>query len=192
MGRDAGFVVQNAVIASTIVDLALIPEVSFKLEDVFKHVDATIARKNYCVVVVAEGAGQELVATREKDATGHTKYGDIGVFLRDQINAHLKPKGGRSFYIDPSYIIRSIPIRPNDHIYCTRLSNDAVHTAMRGYSGVCVGALNNVISIIPSKFVASGKRRVKLTSSNWQLACACANMPSSLSGLCAFSPPART
>merc|ERR1712113_94203 len=39
MGRDAGFVVQNAVIASTIVDLALIPEVKWKLDDVLQHVE---------------------------------------------------------------------------------------------------------------------------------------------------------
>jgi 6-phosphofructokinase 1 len=183
MGRDAGFVVQNAVIASTIVDLALIPEVTFKLDAVMKHLEDTVKRKNYAVVVVAEGAGQEHVATGEKDSTGHTKYGDIGTFLRDKINAHFKPLGGRSFYIDPSYIIRSIPIRPNDHIYCTRLSNDAVHTAMRGYSGVCVGAIHNVVAMVPSKFVAGGKRKVNLTSSNWQLAVACTNMPASLSGL---------
>merc|ERR1719379_3292253 len=99
MGRDAGFVVQNAVIASTIVDLALIPEVTFKLEEVMKHLEDTVKRKGYAVVVVAEGAGQEHVATGEKDSTGHTKYGDIGIFLRDKINAYLKDKGGRSFYI---------------------------------------------------------------------------------------------
>lgn len=183
MGRDAGFVVQNAVIASTIVDLALIPEVKWKLDDVLKHVEEVVARKNHAVVVVAEGAGQEHVATGKRDATGHTVYGDIGTWLRDRINEHMKPKGGRSFYIDPSYIIRSVPISPNDHIYCTRLSCDAVHTAMRGYTGVCVGAIHNVISIIPSTLVASGKRRVKVKSSSWQLAVASANMPAAVSGL---------
>lgn len=164
-------------------DLALIPEVKWKLDDVLQHVEEVVARKNHAVVVVVEGAGQEHVATGKRDATGHTVYGDIGTWLRDKINEHMKPKGGRSFYIDPSYIIRSVPIIPNDHIYCTRLSCDAVHTAMRGYSGVCVGAIHNIISIIPSTLVASGKRRVKVKSSSWQLAVASANMPAAVSGL---------
>lgn len=183
MGRDAGFIPQNATIASTLVDCVLIPEIKYKLEDVMAHVDATLARKNHMVMIVAEGAGQEFVETGESDATGHAKYGDIGIFMRDAVNKHLKPQGGRSFYIDPSYIIRSCPIMPNDHIYCTRLAHDAVHTAMRGYTGVCIGAINNVISIVPSIFVASGKRVVKLKSSNWQLAVASSKMPASLAGL---------
>jgi len=113
MGRDAGFVAMHAALAATIVDLVMIPEVNVKLEDIFDHVDKTLARKGFMVVAVAEGAGQEFVATGEKDATGHTKYGDIGQFMRDAINKHLKEKGrGRCFYIDPSYIIRSVPLNP--------------------------------------------------------------------------------
>merc|ERR1719253_93969 len=182
MGRDAGFVAMNASRASTIVDLCLIPEVSFRLEDVMSHVEGVIKKKGFCVVVVAEGAGQDHVATGAVDSTGHTKYGDIGTFLRDAINAHLKDKGGRSFYIDPSYIIRSCPIRPNDHIYCSRLANDAVHTAMRGYTGVCVGAINNVIGIVPSNLISRGKKRVNIRSTDWQSTVQSCAMPSSLSG----------
>ena len=52
------------------------------------------------------------MATGKKDASGHTIYGDIGVYLRDTLNAYLKPRGGRTFYIDPSYIIRSVPPTP--------------------------------------------------------------------------------
>eukprot|EP00964_Phaeocystis_antarctica_P076674 scaffold47418_cov62-Phaeocystis_antarctica.AAC.2 len=62
---------------------------------------------------------QEYVATGAKDGTGHTVYGDIGVFLRDTLNTYLKSseappasRGGRTFYIDPSYIIRSVPYHP--------------------------------------------------------------------------------
>ncbi|CAE8724184.1 unnamed protein product [Polarella glacialis] len=135
------------------------------------------------VIAVAEGAGQELVATGQKDATGHTVYGDIGVFLKDAVNKHLKEKGGRSFYIDPSYIIRSVPIRPNDHIYCSRLARDAVHTAMRGYTGVCIGPVHNIIVVMPSSLIAAGKRRVRTHSSGWQACVQSCNMPRSLAGL---------
>jgi len=183
MGRDAGFVAMTAAQASTIVDLVMIPEVPVQMEDVLKHVDAVIERKGFMVIVVAEGAGQELVATGKKDTTGHTIYGDIGTYLRDTVNKHMKPKGGRSFYIDPSYIIRSVPISPNDHIYCSRLARDAVHTAMRGYSGVCVGAIHNIIVMMPSSLIAKGKRRVNPKSSSWQSCVQICKMPRNLSGL---------
>jgi len=184
MGRDAGFVAMHAALASTIVDLCLIPEVQVSMEDVLTHIDTVLARKDHMVIAVAEGACQELCATGKTDSTGHTIYGDIGTFLRDEVNSHLKAKGhGRSFYIDPSYIIRSVPIRPNDHIYCSRLARDAVHTAMRGYTGVCIGPIHNVIVIMPAKLVASGKQKIKLTSSFWQSCVQSCNMPLNLTGL---------
>jgi len=183
MGRDAGFVAMHAALASTIVDLVMIPEVDVQMEDVMKHVDKTLARKDFMVIAVAEGAGEKFVSTGKKDATGHTVYGDIGTYLKNAVNAHLKDQGGRSFYIDPSYIIRSVAIRPNDHIYCSRLARDAVHTAMRGYTGVCVGPIHNIIVVMPSQLIASGKRRVSLHSSAWQSCVQSCNMPKSLTGL---------
>jgi len=182
MGRDAGFVAVFTALASCIVDVILIPEVNFKVEDVQEHVWETIQRKGHAVVVVAEGAGQDLVATGEKDSTGHTVYGDIGVFMNKSLNSYLKDKGGRTFYIDPSYIIRSCPIRPLDHVYCLRLASDAVHTAMRGYSGVCFGAMHGRICIFPSSMIASGKRKIDVQDHAWQNAVARSKMPASLSG----------
>jgi len=187
MGRDAGFIAVNAALASNLVDLVMIPEVQVNLSDVEAYVTATLDRKGYMVIAVAEGAGQEHVATGKTDATGHAIYGDIGVFLRDRLNAFLKPTGGRCFYIDPSYIIRSVPIAPNDHIYCSRLANDAVHTAMRGYTGVCVGALHNIICMLPSKLIASGKKKVKLRSSGWQTCVQNCKMPKELCGMMAIN-----
>ena len=46
-------------------------------------------------------------------------------------------------------ILGSVPADANDHIYCTRLANNAAHSAMRGYTGVCVGALHNIICMFP-------------------------------------------
>lgn len=185
MGRDAGFVAMNAALASTVVDLVLIPEVPFKMEDVLAHADKTLARKGHMVICVAEGAGQEHFNTGgATDGTGHTVYGDIGTHLRDVVNKHCKKNnGGRSFYIDPSYIIRSCPIRPNDHIFCGRLARDAVHTAMRGYTGVCVGPIHNIICVMPCELIAQGKAKVKLTSSSWQACIMSCKMPHTLSGL---------
>ena len=185
MGRDAGFVAAHAALASNLVDLVLIPEVEVDMDDVLTYVDATIARKGHMVIVVAEGAGQRHVATGKKDASGHTIYGDIGIYLRDTLNAYLKPKGGRTFYIDPSYIIRSVPPTPLDHVYCVRLANNAVHTSMRGYTGVCVGAIHNIIVILKSKLIASGKKQLKIKSSTWQTCVQVCAMPDNLTGMSA-------
>lgn len=182
MGRDAGYVAMHAALATTIADVVLVPEVPFKVEDVLKHVENTLDTKGFCVMIVAEGAGQEHVSTGEKDATGHTVYGDIGTFMRDSVNSFLKDKGGRSFYIDPSYILRSVPIRPLDHVYCGQLSRGAVHVAMRGYTGVCVGALHKIEVIMPSKIIARGKRSIDTRSFEWQSCVVACNMPASLSG----------
>jgi len=151
--------------------------------DILKHVDNVLERKGFMVMAVAEGAMQDFVESAGKDDTGHTKYGDIGVHLRDAVNTHLKPQGGRSFYIDPSYVIRSVPVRPVDHIYCGRLARDAVHTGMRGYTGVVVGPIHNIICIMPMGLIASGKRRVNLRSSAWQSCVQSCNMPDNVSGL---------
>ena len=187
MGRDAGFVAANAALASGLVDLCLIPEVDFTLADVLEYVSHTVGRKGHMVIVVAEGAGQTLVESQGADATGHKKHGDIGTFLRDQVNAHLKPSGGRSFYIDPSYIIRSCPVEPNDHIYCTRLATDATHVAMRGFTGVCVGAVHNACVLLPMNMIASGKKTLNSNGSCWTTCASMCGMPKHL----AFGRPAE-
>ena len=68
--------------------------------------------ESHAVIVVAEGAGQDLMAkSQERDASGNVKYGDIGIFLRDAITNHFKQAGTAITlkYIDPSYTIRSVP-----------------------------------------------------------------------------------
>jgi len=41
--------------------------------------------------VVAEGAGQDIVEkTGERDASGNIRFQDIGIFLRDRINAYFQ------------------------------------------------------------------------------------------------------
>ena len=121
MGRDSGFVARNATLASNICDAVLIPEVDFEFDGpdgLLAHVEYRIKRKGHAVVVVAEGAGQKHCRTSGKDDTGHDVYGNIGELVKDRINAHLKRTvGGRSFFIDPSYMIRSIPATPNDNMY---------------------------------------------------------------------------
>ena len=55
--------------------------------------------------------------------------------MRDAIKRELKDVDIK--YIDPSYIIRSIPTTSNDRIYCKILAHNAVHAAFAGTRWCC-------------------------------------------------------
>ena len=84
MGRDSGFIAAYSVLVDNQVNFCLIPEVPFTLEGLLAALKKRLEQRGHAVIVVAEGAGQELLeATGERDASGNIKYGDIGIFLRD-------------------------------------------------------------------------------------------------------------
>src|ERR1700722_19290809 len=91
MGRHSGFIACQAAIASTDVDIVLIPEVPIQLEGdlgLFEFLKRRLARSKHAVIVVAEGAGQELCAEangdRMTDPSGNLRLSDIGVVLKDR------------------------------------------------------------------------------------------------------------
>ena len=51
-----------------------------------------------------------------RDASGNPILEDAGVWLKGQIKTHFKEADIK--YIDPSYLIRSIPTVSGDRIYC--------------------------------------------------------------------------
>jgi 6-phosphofructokinase 1 len=54
------------------------------------HLEAVLKSKGHAVVVVAEGAGEELCgASAEVDAGGNRRLPEIGVLLIDTIVAHF-------------------------------------------------------------------------------------------------------
>ncbi len=136
MGRASGFIAANTSLAQSDVNFCLIPENPFDLEGengFLGHLKKRILDRGHAVILLAEGAGQNLLpATKEKDASGNVKFQDIGLFLRDQIQAYFKKEKVEVNikYIDPSYIIRSVPADSFDSIYCARLGAHAVHAAM--------------------------------------------------------------
>lgn len=103
MGRQSGFISMNASMASGVVDVCLIPEVPFTMPALLAHVRARLAAKDYCVLCVAEGAGQDIVEDGRgvaTDASGNPILKDIGLFLRDALRAEFR--GVDVKYIDPS------------------------------------------------------------------------------------------
>ncbi len=104
MGRESGLIAATASLANSEVNLCLVPEVPFKLEPFLKALKKRLESRSHAVVVVAEGAGQDLMAaTDELDASGNIKFQDIGLFLKEKIIDYFNEAGIEITlkYIDP-------------------------------------------------------------------------------------------
>jgi 6-phosphofructokinase 1 len=174
MGRYAGFIAATATIALREVNYCLIPESDFDLEGdkgLLKHLEKRLENRGHAVIVVAEGAGQKFFEDqpREKDPSGNVKLGDIGKFLRSRIMDHFSSIDREVYirYIDPSYIIRSVPANVDDSLYCGNLGQNAVHAAMTGKTAMMVSLWNDRYVHIPLKSAIMRKKRVKLNSRFW-------------------------
>ena len=175
MGRDSGFIAAAASVANPIVNFCLIPEMKFSLEGE-NGLSAALERrfamgKTHAVVVVAEGAGQDLIAgDAGKDASGNVLKKDIGVFLKDGISAHFKQKGIPSSvkYFDPSYTIRSVPARGTDAIRCYMLARNAAHAAMAGRTNCVVGSAGESYTLVPIRLATIERQTVSLTEDLWR------------------------
>jgi 6-phosphofructokinase 1 len=136
MGRHSGFIAVHATLCSGEVDLCLIPEVPVVTDGdkgCLPHLERVLAAKGHAVVVVAEGAGEEILGqSAETDAGGNRRLPELGKWLKDQIGVYFKKRGKPVTvkYIDPSYMIRSVPANASDAIYCLLLAQNAVHGAM--------------------------------------------------------------
>ncbi len=175
MGRHAGFIAAGATLASQIVNYTLIPEVPFALhgpQGLLETLRKRLKKRTHAVIVVAEGAGQDLLrdAPQEKDASGNVKFGDIGLFLKDQIAAHFQKIGVtvNLRYIDPSYSIRSVAANCDDSLLCDQLGRHAVHAGMAGKTDVLIGYWHNVFTHLPIPLAVAEKKRVSPKSELWR------------------------
>ncbi|DBA02875.1 TPA: hypothetical protein N0F65_005902, partial [Lagenidium giganteum] len=165
MGRSAGFIAAHATLSSGDVNLCLIPEVPIELHGprgCLEHLERVVEEKGHAVVVVAEGAGEELLGTSAVcDAGGNKKLPPIGEFMKGQIQEHFLKSGKIATvkYIDPSYMIRSVPANAADSLYCMILSQNAVHGAMAGYTGFTVGLSANRVVYFPITAITQNSPR---------------------------------
>jgi 6-phosphofructokinase 1 len=163
MGRDSGFIAAYAAIVDGQVNFCLVPEVPFTLEGFLKALKERLEIRKHAVIVVAEGAGQNLMETTgERDASGNIRYGDIGIFLRDAIKEHFKKIGMEINlkYIDPSYTIRSVPANPHDSALCVLFGHNAVHAGMAGRTGIIIGLWNDRLTHVPISLAVSKRKKI--------------------------------
>jgi 6-phosphofructokinase 1 len=188
MGRSAGFIAAHATMASSDVDLCLVPEVQVELEGehgCLPHLMRRVEEQGFAVVVVAEGAGEELMGTTsaETDASGNKKLPKIGEFMQDAITKFFAKNGKVATvkYIDPSYTVRSVAANAADSLYCMQLAQNAVHGAMAGITGFTVGLCNNRMVWLPiPEVVATSPRNMDPHGRTWERVLALTRQPNTV------------
>jgi 6-phosphofructokinase 1 len=180
MGRESGFIAVFATLANSEVNFCLIPEVSFSLAAFLKALEARLKSRGHALIVVGEGAGQYLMANRhEKDASGNVRFGDIGMFLKDQITSYFKKIGMEVNlkYIDPSYTIRSMPANARDSAFCVLLGHNAVHAGMAGRTNMVVGFWKNEFTHLPISAAVSQRKTIDPHGRLWSSVIECTGQP---------------
>jgi len=163
MGRESGFIAAYAALAYSDVNFCLIPEVPFTIEGLLNSLNDRLTKRGHAVIVVAEGAGQDLLeASGERDTSGNIRFGDVGIFLKDRIHAYFKNKGTKIVLksIDPSYTIRSVPADANDSAFCLLLGQNAVHAGMTGRTNMVAGVWHNEFTHVPMPMATSTRKKM--------------------------------
>lgn len=179
MGRDSGFIVAYATLANSDVNFCFIPEVPLVLEGengFLRSLEKRLDKKHHALIVVAEGAGQNLIEQQDnhdavkRDASGNIAYKDIGLFLKEKIKKYFKEKKKPLAlkYIDPSYIIRSVPANSKDSAFCLMLGQNAVHAGMSGRTNMVIGYWNQYFVNIPISLTILKRKKVNPNGHLWQ------------------------
>lgn len=175
MGREAGFIAAEATLALKDVNFVLVPEDSFDLygENGFlAALKRRIKHREHAVIVVAEGAGQNLCYRQEgqTDASGNPVLCDICSLLKEEIKNYFQERNipYTLKFIDPSYIIRSIAANAKDAVYCGFLGQNALHAAMSGKTNMVASSIAERFVYLPLEMVTRKRRKMKIKSNYWR------------------------
>uniref|UniRef100_A0A6N2MNE1 ATP-dependent 6-phosphofructokinase n=2 Tax=Salix viminalis TaxID=40686 RepID=A0A6N2MNE1_SALVM len=192
MGRYSGFIAMYATLASRDVDCCLIPESPFYLDGeggLFEYIEKQLKENGHMVIVIAEGAGQELLSEskqsrNQQDASGNKLLQDVGLWISHRIKDYFSRQKTMAInlkYIDPTYMIRAVPSNASDNVYCTLLAQSAVHGAMAGYTGFTSGLVNGRQTYIPFYRIIEKQNNVVITDRMWARLLSSTNQPSFMS-----------
>ncbi len=178
MGRNAGYIAAHATLSTGVADLCLIPEVPFSLsgqQGIITNLVNCFKKSSSAVIVVAEGAGRDLFKTpsQKKDPSGNIQYRsesmDIGLLLQKEITKSLNKKKIKFSlkYLDPSYFIRSSAPNCFDRVFCTRISQNAVHAGMSGKTSMLIGYWHGEMTHVPLRALSSQLKRINPIGTLW-------------------------
>ena len=175
MGRHSGFLAATAALAQQDANFVLVPEVDIYLygkNGFLQALENRILHRKHAVIIVAEGAGQNFFEDQEKqyDPSGNIKLQDIGLFLKDKISQWFRAKDLPISlkYIDPSYIIRSLPANANDSVFCGFLGREAVHAGMAGKTKLLISFWNDHYVHVPMDASAGKRKQMDPQGRLWQ------------------------
>ncbi|XP_058114792.1 ATP-dependent 6-phosphofructokinase 2 [Magnolia sinica] len=189
MGRSTGHIALHATLSSRDVDCCLIPEMEFYLEGkggLFEFLGQCLKEQGHAVIVVAEGAGQDLIPRtdaqkEERDESGNPVFLDVGVWLKSELKRWwTRDHAGELFtvkYIDPTYMIRALPANATDNLYCTLLAYSTIHGVMAGYTGFVSAPINSNYVYIPVAEVAESRNVVDIKDHKWAWVRSVTNQP---------------
>ncbi|PSS04647.1 ATP-dependent 6-phosphofructokinase [Actinidia chinensis var. chinensis] len=156
------------------------------------HVEAESAvngvglQNGHAVLVVAEGAGQNMIPRcdaqkEQRDESGNPVFLDVGGWLKSELKKWWsRDHPGDLFtvkYIDPTYMIRAVPANATDNLNCTLLAHSAIHGVMAGYTGFVVGPVNGNYVCMPVQEVAEAKNPVNTGDHKWAWVRSVTNQP---------------
>jgi len=168
MGRESGFIAAYSALANDVVDFCLVPEIPFTVEALLSALEDHLREKGHAVIVAAEGAGQDLLdGSEESDSSGNVRLKDIGLYIKEKVGACFSEKGieANLRYIDPGYIIRSMPANARDSAFCLLLGQNAVHAGMAGRTNMVAGFWRNQFTHVP--ILAATAQRNKIDPESW-------------------------
>lgn len=111
---DAGFIAMYATLASRDVDCCLIPESPFYLEGpggLLEFIEKRLREQGHMVIVIAEGAGQELILSNDKstvnkeDASNDDLFQDVGLWLSQKIKVKNLKVFPYYYYGQPVFLL---------------------------------------------------------------------------------------
>jgi 6-phosphofructokinase 1 len=153
MGRHAGWIALNAGIAGG-ADAILIPEIPYDLARVAAHLQQNAARRNYAIVVVAEGAHPAGGQASVKDGT---RLGGIG----EQVAAALQERTGReSRAVVLGHLLRGGSPTAIDRVLGLAFGTAAVRALDEGQNGVMVAVNPPRIDYVPLKLAIARMKAV--------------------------------
>jgi len=105
----------------------------------------------------------------ERDESGNIRLKDIGLLLKDRIASYFESKQVDISlkYIDPSYMIRSLPANANDHVFCNFLGRDAVHAGLAGKTKLLIGRWNNHFIHLPMSACVGKRKQISPDGKLW-------------------------
>ncbi|MCX5861184.1 MAG: ATP-dependent 6-phosphofructokinase [Desulfomonile sp.] len=183
MGRDSGFIAASAALDKRYANFVLIPESDFDIEGphgFLEILERRILERKHAVIVVAEGAGQKYCQADGTDESGNPRLGDVGLYLKERITGYFRSRGIEINlkYIDPSYMIRSVPATADDSVFCGFLAQEAVHAGMSGKTNMVVGSVNDQFVYIPVKEIVRTRKHVDLNGKLWRSVLEATGQPS--------------